>query len=92
MVALVKTRATFFWNGSMDIDDFEIPRTMRVHEKATPMAARRTGCLFGLAPAEVGQSVVLEIGCGAGANLISLGLLYPSAKFKGMDESKSLCC
>lgn len=59
----------------------------RVHEKATPMAMRRMGCLFGLVPSRVTESRILEVGCGAGANLISLSLLYPNARFKGIDES-----
>ena len=53
------------------------------------MAMRRTGSLFGLAPTPVGESTVLEIACGSGGNLISLALLYPSAKFKGIDDSKT---
>ena len=59
----------------------------RVHEKATPMSMRRIACLFGLVPSEVRESRVLEVGCGAGANIISLALLYPHARFKGIDES-----
>ena len=56
-----------------------------VYEKATPTAMHRVAKLFGLSPVAVGQSKVLEVGCGAGTNIVSLALLFPDSQFLGID-------
>jgi len=43
--------------------------------------------LHGLAAKPARSATVLEIGCGDGANVISLAALYPAARFVGLDGS-----
>ncbi len=45
------------------------------------------GQLFGLQPAELARSRVLELGCAAGGNLIPMALALPGANFVGVDLS-----
>jgi SAM-dependent methyltransferase len=45
------------------------------------------GLLFGLSPAPVERSRVLEIGCATGGNLFGLAEAYPEAEFVGIDPS-----
>jgi tRNA G46 methylase TrmB len=43
------------------------------------------GTLFGLAPAAAERCRVLELGCGDGANLLSMAQTLPSSSFVGVD-------
>jgi SAM-dependent methyltransferase len=45
------------------------------------------GTLFGLAPAAAERCRVLELGCGDGANLLSMAQTLPSSSFVGVDAS-----
>jgi SAM-dependent methyltransferase len=45
------------------------------------------GSLYGIEPAPLPQVRVLELGCGSGANLISMGFQYPECQFVGIDLS-----
>jgi SAM-dependent methyltransferase len=43
------------------------------------------GTLFGMDPAEAARCRVLEIGCGAGGNLVPLAYTLPESRFTGID-------
>jgi SAM-dependent methyltransferase len=43
------------------------------------------GAMLGMSPKPPETARVLDIGCGAGANLLPLALLYPQAEFTGID-------
>jgi SAM-dependent methyltransferase len=47
------------------------------------------GILFGLDPAPAGSCRVLELGCGDGANLLSMAQTLPASSFLGIDASAS---
>src|SRR4051795_3487732 len=44
--------------------------------------------LFGMTPAPLANCRVLEIGCGAGANLIPMAYQYPGSEFVGLDAAE----
>jgi methyltransferase-like protein len=44
--------------------------------------------LFGMEPAPLARCRVLEIGCGAGANLIPMAFQYPNGEFLGIDAAE----
>jgi methyltransferase-like protein/2-polyprenyl-3-methyl-5-hydroxy-6-metoxy-1,4-benzoquinol methylase len=52
-----------------------------------PQHIATIGRLFGLTPPDLATARVLELGCASGGNLFSLALIYPKAKFTGMDLS-----
>ena len=58
-----------------------IPRTQPEHLAAI-------GAMRGMRPCPVGESKVLEIGCGDGSNLIPLAERYPKSQFLGIDASE----
>jgi SAM-dependent methyltransferase len=45
------------------------------------------GRLFGLSSADPGVARVLELGCGAGTNLLAMAQAFPEAEFVGIDYS-----
>ena len=47
------------------------------------------GLLFGMQPADVEHCRVLEIGCGAGGNILPMAMTLPESEFVGIDLSSS---
>jgi len=74
-------------------DQTSVGRYDRVPYVSAPVAevqCRRleaTAALFQLSPAPPASAFVLELGCGAGDNLICQALDYPQARFIGCDTS-----
>jgi SAM-dependent methyltransferase len=46
------------------------------------------GSLYGIEPAPLPQTRVLELGCGSGPNLVSMAFQYPECQFVGVDLSR----
>jgi SAM-dependent methyltransferase len=46
------------------------------------------GALYGIPPVPLENTRVLELGCGAGANLIAMAYQYPECRFAGIDLSR----
>lgn len=57
--------------------------------QAHPDRLATIAALFGMKPPEVSRCRVLELGCGDGLNLISVGLGLPEAKCVGIDPALS---
>ncbi|MEO8540572.1 MAG: class I SAM-dependent methyltransferase [bacterium] len=65
----------------------EVPYDGGVAHNTHPQNAAVIARLFGLTPASVDTARVLEIGCGAGRNLIPMAYALPGSTFFGMDLS-----
>lgn len=59
----------------------------RRHSHPELLAANAT--IFGLQPPSVATSRILEVGCGDGANLISIAASLPDAQCSGVDRSET---
>lgn len=66
----------------------ETPYSSYPFPESRPDYLRTIGQLFGMNPPEVKTARVLELGCGAGGNIIPHATKYPKAKFVGVDLSK----
>ncbi len=55
------------------------------HAQTHPDRLAVIGRLFGLQPASLPACRVLELGCGAGGNLVPLAVQFPQAAFSGID-------
>jgi len=64
-------------------DEVLYPAAVHVHTAPDQLAA--VGVLRGMEPALVARCRALEIGCGAGTNLISMAFNYPHSRFLGID-------
>lgn len=58
-----------------------------VHSQTHPERLFVNATLFGLEPAPVGSCRVLELGCGAGDNLIAVAFAHPESQCVGIDTS-----
>src|SRR5580658_10025377 len=70
-----------------DYDVLPYPTKPRPQTHVERLAA--VGKLFGMAPAPVEHCRVLEIGCGAGGNLIPMAYALPGSTFAGVDLAAS---
>lgn len=70
---------------SFSYDEFPYPDY--IHPEVHPDLLAVDALLHGLAPAPIAQCRVLELGCGGGANLISLAAALPASRFVGIDLS-----
>lgn len=57
--------------------------------EAHPDRMRLCGLLLGLAPTPVERARVLELGCGAGGNLLPMAEMFPGARFVGVDTART---
>jgi methyltransferase-like protein/2-polyprenyl-3-methyl-5-hydroxy-6-metoxy-1,4-benzoquinol methylase len=55
------------------------------HAQTHPDRLAVVGRLYGLQPAPISMCRVLELGCGAGGNLVPLAVQYPAGSFQGID-------
>jgi len=62
-----------------------VPYPSYTHPQTHPDRLAVIGSLFGLNPAPVTQSRVLELGCGNGSNLIPMACGLPKSEFVGID-------
>lgn len=62
----------------VEYPNYTLPQT---HPHKTAVVAK----MFGLDPPAVERARVLDVGCGAGSNLMPLALLFPEAQFVGID-------
>jgi SAM-dependent methyltransferase len=60
----------------------------RVYEHTHPNRLATLATLYGLNPTPVERCRVLELGCGVGANLLSMAFQYPNSEFVGVDLSE----
>jgi methyltransferase-like protein/SAM-dependent methyltransferase len=65
----------------------EIPYSKKAYPHTHPDRLATVATLFGMAPPPVERCRVLELGCGAGSNLIPLALTMPGSEFIGIDLS-----
>ena len=56
-----------------------------VHPLTDPARLAVLGRIFGMRPAEPNAARVLEIGCGAGSNLLAMAARLPGSRFLGLD-------
>ena len=59
------------------------------HQETHPRQLEATARLFGMKPADVNGCKVLELGCAAGWNLITMAQSLPCSTFVGIDSSPS---
>ena len=64
------------------------PYTSNSYPQSAPGQLAAIGYLFGLETPEVATARVLEIGCGAGGNLIPFAAAHPRARVVGIDLSQ----
>ncbi|MDD2676985.1 MAG: class I SAM-dependent methyltransferase, partial [Methylacidiphilaceae bacterium] len=64
-----------------------LPADSTAFAPSHPARLAALGRLFALHPSHPAQARVLEIGCGAGGNLLPMAALYPRASFVGIDSS-----
>ncbi|MEM6778951.1 MAG: methyltransferase regulatory domain-containing protein [Planctomycetota bacterium] len=67
----------------------EIPYPDFIHLRTDPAHLAAIAQLHGVPSASPTSCRVLELGCGRGANLLSLASLYPESEFLGVDLSAS---
>lgn len=67
---------------SVPYESFSFPETHAAHLYVVAK-------LFDLSPKPAQESKILEIGCAQGCNLIAQALLYPNARFVGIDLSRA---
>lgn len=65
----------------------EVPYPAQSYLSTYPDRLRTQGILHGMNPAPASRCRVLELGCGAGGNLIPMALGLPDATFLGIDLS-----
>lgn len=66
----------------------DVPYTSSSHANSQPPHAHTIARLFGFKAPDFRKARVLEIGCAGGGNLLPLALVYPDARFLGIDLSK----
>ena len=59
----------------------------RVYEHTHPNRLATLASVYGMKPAPAERCRVLELGCGAGANLLPMAYQYPDSEFVGIDRS-----
>jgi SAM-dependent methyltransferase len=59
-----------------------------VYEHTHPNRLATLATLYGMNPARVERCRVLELGCGAGGNLLPMAFQYPDSEFVGVDLSE----
>ena len=62
-----------------------VPYSGHALAQAHPNRLATIATLYGMKPADVGRSRVLELGCGDGLNLTSVALSLPEAECTGID-------
>jgi SAM-dependent methyltransferase len=67
----------------------EIPYTSYPHPPSHPEQVATVAFLHGLDPTAVADCRVLELGCGAGANLLGMAYALPRARLVGVDLAHS---
>ncbi len=67
----------------------EVPYPAGVFPQTHPDRLAAVGLLRGMAPAAVERCRVLELGCGAGNNLITMASNLPASEFVGIDLAKN---
>src|SRR5687768_8626044 len=55
--------------------------------EAHPDRMRLCGHLLGATPVPVETARVLELGCGAGGNVLPMAEMFPGARFVGVDDA-----
>jgi methyltransferase-like protein len=65
----------------------EVPYESHPFPQSHPSRLFTVATLFGLTPPPVETARVLELGCAAGGNLISLAESFPDSRFVGVDRS-----
>ncbi len=65
-----------------------VPYPARAFAQTHPDRLATLATLFGLAPAPPARCTVLELGCGAGANLLPMAVALPQSRFVGIDTSR----
>ena len=63
----------------------EVPYPSQSYASTYPDYLRTHGILRGMNPAAAARCRVLELGCGAGGNLLPMALTLPQSKFIGID-------
>lgn len=64
-----------------------VPYPTRAQSQAHPERLAAIGALYGLEPAPVGESRILELGCGDAANLAAIAAAFPGSRCVGLDLS-----
>jgi len=62
-----------------------VPYPSAIYPQTHPDRLATLAQLFGMQPAPVEQSRVLELGCGDGSNLIAMACTLPASRFHGVD-------
>jgi tRNA G46 methylase TrmB len=58
-----------------------------VYEHTHPNRLATLAKLYGMDPVSIAHCRVLELGCGAGSNLLPMAFQYPDSQFVGIDLS-----
>ncbi len=85
MNIIKKTLVTDQLNNVTPYD--EVPYESGAYSQTHPDRLATLGRLFGMAPAPVNRSRVLELGCASGSNLIPMACHMPGSTFVGVDLS-----
>lgn len=67
----------------------QVPYPRWTHRDTHPRQLEAIAALFGMSPAPITESRVLELGCAAGWNLIPMAQDLPDSRFVGIDLSAS---
>ncbi|MPZ49074.1 MAG: methyltransferase domain-containing protein [Dehalococcoidia bacterium] len=67
----------------------ELPYPLLTHSSTHPDRLAVVGRLMGMKPAAPDRCHLLDLGCGAGANIIAMAELLPESSFAGIDYSES---
>lgn len=65
----------------------EVPYESFAYPSTHPSHVSTIATLFGMTPPDFRTANVLELGCASGGNILPLAVLYPKAKFTGIDLS-----
>lgn len=69
------------------MNEFEIAHGGLTFPDSHPGPIAAVATLFGLTPPAVNTARVLELGCGAGTNILAMSQALPTAQFTGIDHS-----
>ena len=84
-----QSQRSILWIGFVASAYEDVPYPAGVFPQTHPDRLATIGLLRGMAAAAVERCRVLELGCGAGNNLITMASNLPASEFIGIDLAKN---